>query len=167
MKWDIERSIRTSKEWWRAHNTRLPHEKKPKMMIRSMGHHCVKWSNGFPVRGGLENISPRKTMTGHDARFGQDCESEVGQCAQVHEHPDPTNGPEDHRSVGGNNTAGGTKTCHWWDDFFLGIPMLAFAEHWKSHERFQKKMPILSPVESEFPLGTAKSSQRLNTGKRK
>ena len=86
-------------------------------MIRAIGYHMIEWSNGFPVRGGVsENISPRKMMTGKDVRCGKDCQLEVGQCVQAHKCPDPTNGPEDCRSVGATalgpseNEQGG---CHF------------------------------------------------------
>ena len=114
---DMERPIRTLKERWRAHNARLPHEKKPKTTIRAIGCHCIKWLNSFPGKGGVsENMSPRKNMTGKDVRCGKDCQPEVGQCVQAHECPDPANGPEDYRSVGAmalgpsENEQGG---CHF------------------------------------------------------
>ena len=97
---DIKRPIRTIKERWREYNARLPYKKKPKIIVRAIGYHCVKWLNNFSVQGGIPNISPRKVITGIDVRYGKDCQLEVGKYVQAHEYPDHTNQPELYRSVG-------------------------------------------------------------------
>ena len=71
---EIERPIQTIKERWRVHNARLPYKKKPKIIVRTIGYHCIKWLNSSPIKMVSKNISPRKLMTRKDVQYGKDCQ---------------------------------------------------------------------------------------------
>ena len=61
----------------------------------------TKWLNSFPVKAGVsKKLSLRKIITGKNVKFNKECQLEIGSYVQAHEHPDPSNRPEDHRSVG-------------------------------------------------------------------
>ena len=47
-----------------------------------------------------KTAGPRKKITGKDVKFNRDCKLETRCYVQANEHPDPSNRPEDHRSVG-------------------------------------------------------------------
>ena len=98
---EIERSIRVAKERTWATCDKLPHKKKPKTIVRAIIKHVKKWLNSFSVKDRFsKTLSPRKTITVKDAKFNRERQLEIGSYAQAHESPDPSNRPEDFRSIG-------------------------------------------------------------------
>ena len=83
---EIERFIRTIKEWMRAIYNTLPFRKIPAQLVAEMGEACVFWLNSLPPQSNFGNdLSPRTIVTGQRLDFKRHCRFQLGEYVQTHE----------------------------------------------------------------------------------
>jgi hypothetical protein len=83
---EIERFIRTLKEWTRCMYNSVPFQRNPILMIKEMVTACVFWLNMFPPHDGVSpSLSPRPLMTGFSLDYNKHCRLEFGSYVQTHE----------------------------------------------------------------------------------
>jgi len=86
---EVERCIRTIKEWTRAIWNTVPFTRFPSRMVTEMATSSVFWLNMFPGNDGISNtMSPRTIMTGICADYNKHCRIEFGVYVQTHEEHD-------------------------------------------------------------------------------
>ena len=95
---DIERYIRTIKEWMRSIYNTMPFHKVPARLVIEMAKTVVFWLNAFPVsRGASRDLSPRTILTGQKVDYKRHCRFQFGEYTQTHEEHNNSMNP---RTVG-------------------------------------------------------------------
>ena len=95
---EIERQIRTLKEWTRGIYCTLPFRKIPRHLTIEMLYAANYWLNMFPRKGGIsQTMSPRTLLTGLTMNYHRHCRLEFGEYVQTHEEHDNSLNP---RTVG-------------------------------------------------------------------
>lgn len=91
---DVERSIRTIKERVRSTIHGLPFRRFPKIMVKEIVKHAVKWLNVFPAKDGIsDHLSPSNIVGGRLNPDFNKLKLEFGAYAQVFEPSNATNTP--------------------------------------------------------------------------
>jgi hypothetical protein len=95
---DIERCLRTLKEWTRCTYNVTPFDHFPPRMIIEIVFLSIFWVNAFPHKLGVsQTLSPRTIVTGLGIDYDKHCRVEYGQYVQTHEKHDTTMTP---RTIG-------------------------------------------------------------------
>ena len=95
---DIERFIRTVKEWMRAIYNTLPFNKIPARLVVKMAKASLFWLNGLPPKDSFGNkLSPLTIVTGQKLDYKQHCCFQFGEYVQTHEEHNNSMNP---RTVG-------------------------------------------------------------------
>ena len=83
---EIERFIRTVKQWMRAIYNTLPFQKIPTQLSAEMAKACVFWLNSLPLQSNFGNeLSPRTIVMGQRLDFKRHCRFQFGEYVQTHE----------------------------------------------------------------------------------
>ena len=83
---EVERFIRTMKEWARCMYHSVPFQRFPALLIKEMVMACVFWLNMFPPYDGVSAmLSPHALLAGFTLDYNQHCRLEFGTYVQMHE----------------------------------------------------------------------------------